>query len=180
MAYTDISLTFSSAQAITATAASTNIVDLTGAGSGNAPNLSFGSATVYGADMGVGDGMAIPKIVVSVGTVFATLTSLTIAAQFAPDDGTNHPGTYITYAQTGAIPVADLVASAMLGTFGFPQMPTRMDGLLTDYPMPRFVRLNYTVAGSNATTGTLNAYIELQRDSQNAGVNYPSNFSVAA
>ena len=178
MAITDGLLTLSAAQAITATAASTNIIDLTGAGSGNAPNMVFGGS-VYGADMGVGDGMAVPKIVVSVGTAFLTLTSLTVAAQFAPDNGSNAPGTYITYAQTGAIPVADLVAGAFIGTFGYPQMPTKVDGILTDYPLPRFVRLDYTVAGSNATAGTVNAYVELQRDSQLGGVNYGSNFVVA-
>jgi hypothetical protein len=179
MAITDGLLTLSSAQVITATAASTSVIDLTGAGSGNAPNM-VPAGTTYGADMGVGDGMAIPKIVVSVGTVFATLTSLQIAAQFAPDSGSNTPGTYITYAQTGAIPVADLVAGAMLGTFNYPQMPTKLDGTLTDYPMPRWVRLDYIVGGSSATTGTINAYVELQRDSQLGGVNYPSGFVVAA
>jgi hypothetical protein len=178
--YRDNLLTFSAAQAITATAASTTIVDLTGFGSGTAPNLSFGTGTVYGADMGIGDGMATPKVWVGVGTTFLTLTSLNVAAQFAPDNGSNAPGTYITYAETGAIPVADLVAGATIGTFDFPQMPAKIDGVLTDYPMPRFMRLNYTVAGSNATAGTVNAFIAIQRDSQLAAANYPSNFTVAS
>lgn len=177
--YLDNSLIFSSAQAITATAASTNIVDLTGFGSGNAPNLIFGSTT-FGTDQGVGDGMAVPKILCTVTTSFATLTSLNVSAQFAPDSGSNTPGTYITYAETGAIPVADLVAGASVGTFGFPKMPTLLDGTLTDYPMPRFMRINYTVAGSNATAGNVNAAIVIQQDSQLAGVNYGSNFVVAS
>lgn len=179
MAMLDYAWNFSNAQAITASAASTTAVDLSGAGSGNAPKMVFGQ-TYYGSDLGVGDGMAVPKIIVSVGAAFATLTSLEVAAQFAPDNGSNAAGTYITYAQTGAIPVADLVTGALIGTFNFPKMPTREDGLLTDYPLPRFVQLYYTVAGSNATAGTVNAWAGLQSDNQAGGVNYGSNFSVGA
>ena len=174
--YQDNGLTFSSAQAITATAASTSIVDLTGFGSTFAPNLTFGG-TVYGADMGVGDGMAVPKIACFVGTTFLTLTSLTVSAQFAVDNGSNSPGTYQTYAETGAIPVAALTAGANIGTFDLPKAP---EGDLAQYPLPRFMRLEYTVAGSNATAGTVNAFIAIQRDSQLAGRQYGSNFVVAA
>lgn len=174
--YTDINLTFSSAQAITATAVSTSIVDLTGFGSGNAPAISFGTASVFGADMGVGDGEAVPKIAVTVAAAFATLTSLMVSAQFAVDNGSNAPGTYQTYAETGAIPVAALVAGARIGTFNLPNKPDT----LAQYPLPRFIRLNYTVVGSNATTGTVNAGIVLQKDVELGGINYPSNFTVAA
>lgn len=176
--YVDGSLVFSNNQAITATAASTSIVDLTGAGSGNAPNLIFGG-TAYGADMGVGDGMAVPKVIVNVTQAFATLTSLTVSAQFAPDNGSNAPGTYLTYAETGAIPVAALTLGAEIGTFDLPQ---QVQGAkeLANYPMPRFIRLNYTVAGSNATTGTVYAFIGLQRDGQLGATNYSSNFVVGA
>lgn len=174
--YIDQSLIFSSAQAITATAVSTNIVDLTGFGSGNAPAISFGTASVYGADAGVGDGEAVPSIYCNVNTTFATLTSLTVSAQFAVDNGSNAPGTYQTYAETGAIPVAALVAGARIGTFRLPNKPDT----LAQYPLPRFIRLNYTVTGSNATAGAVSAGIAIQRDLELAGANYPGAFTVAA
>lgn len=174
--YVDNTLLFSNPQTITVTAVSTSIVDLTGAGSGNAPAISFGTASVYGADAGVGDGEAVPSIFCNVGTAFATLTSLMVSAQFAVDNGSNAPGTYQTYAETGAIPVAALVAGARIGTFRLPSKPDT----LAQYPLPRFIRLNYTVVGSTATTGTVYAGIAIQRDLELGGINYPSNFSVAA
>lgn len=174
--YIDGTLMFSNPQTITATAVSTSIVDLTGFGSGNAPAISFGTATVFGADAGVGDGEAVPKIFCNCATAFATGTSLMVSAQFAVDNGSNAPGTYQTYAETGAIPVAALTLGARIGTFNLPAKPDT----LAQYPLPRFVRLNYTVAGSNFTTGSVYAGIAIQRDNELGAINYPSNFTVAA
>ena len=59
MAYLDGNLQLSVAQAITTTAASTTIFDVTGAGSGNATNMTFGTtnagvAILPGIDLGAG------------------------------------------------------------------------------------------------------------------------------
>lgn len=178
--YLDQTLIFSSAQAITADAASTGVVDLTGAGVGNAPAISHGTSTVFGADMGVGDGMAVPKILVGVATTFLTCTSIDIQFQCAVDDGTNNPGSWVTYLTQPGILLASLVAGNNLGNFDLPKMPEKVDGVIAQYPLPRFIRLNYVVNGSDATAGALNAAIVIQRDGQLAGVKYPSAFSVKA
>lgn len=166
----DSSLIFSTNQAITATAASTNTIDLTGVGSGNAPNLSFGNASTFGEDLGIGDGEAIPKVYVAITTAFATLTSLNIAFQGAPDSGSNTPGTWTTYGETGAIPVASLTLNGVIRLF--------WDPVQIAAALPRFIRLYYTVAGSNATAGALSAYILIQRDDNIVG-KYPAGFAVA-
>ena len=94
----DNSLFLSSAQAVTATANSTNIYDVTGAGSGNAPALTFGTSTTFGDDIGIGDGIAIPQLIVTIPTAFTTSNggTLQVSLQSAPDNGSNAPGTYTT------------------------------------------------------------------------------------
>jgi len=47
--------------------------------------------------------------------------------------------------------------------------------------LPRFVRLYYTVAGSNFTTATVNSDVSIfGDDSQSTMAQYPNNFTVAA
>lgn len=173
--YIDGSLQFSNAQALTVTAASTSLVDLTGAGSGNAPAISFGTASVFGADMGIGDGMAVPKIFAAIGTTFVGGTSLNLQCQFAVDNGSNAPGTWQTYAETGVILTASLKAGVVIGTFDLP----RGVGDITVYPLPRFIRLNYVIVGT-FSAGTVTSAIVIQRDDRLGAIQYPSNFTVAA
>ena len=83
---------------------STNVIDLIGVGVGVAPPSIWGTTTVFGqADaMGVGD--IRPELNVALGSVnWAGGTSLNVALQGAIDDGTNNPGTWNTFAETGAI-----------------------------------------------------------------------------
>lgn len=166
----DQNLNFSTAQAITASAASTNIIDLTGVGSGNTPNLSFGNASTFGEDLGLGVAGVIPQVIVSITTAFATLTSLNIAFQGAPDSGSNTPGAWTTYGETGAIPVASLTLNGVIRLFWNPVQIAAA--------LPRFIRLFYTVAGSNATAGALTANIVINRDDNIVG-KYPAGFAVA-
>lgn len=148
----DALLQFSNAQAITATATSTNILDLHMAG---IPVL----ANLQGArDIGIGDDPAM-KLLVQVGTTFLTLTSLTVAIQGATDNGSGGANAFSTYYSSPAIAVASLVAGARLFDMDMPRPPQGV-------AMPRFLQLNYTVAGSNATAGTLNSYLVLDRDDQ--------------
>lgn len=115
---------FSASQAITTTAASTNVIDL----------------GVTGRDVGVGE--MIP-VWVGVDTDFATLTSLQVTLQTDDDEAF---GTAVDVIQTGAVPAADLVAGYQ---FSLNSVPKNVLG--------RYVRLNYTVAGSAATAGTITA-----------------------
>lgn len=157
----DSQLTLSLAQAITATAASTNIIDLTGAGSGNAPALRFGvQASTFGEDIGIGESRNMPVIACIVGTAFAAggAGTLTVQLQTAPDNGSNAPGTWSTAIQTDVLALSQLTAGQKIAEF---RVPPRDPGAA----LPRFIRLNYVVGTGPMTAGTI-AYagITLGRD----------------
>ena len=185
MAQSDINLLFSSAQAITASAASTNTYDmaqgivttsggtyLTNAAAGLL--MTFGNATYYGNDFGIGDNRL--KLMAWVGTVFATGTSLQISWRGAPDNGggTIAGLSFTTYASGPVVPVASLTAGQILP---LPDWPFDLPGSANSNPPPRFIQLYYTVAGSNFTTGTITAGV-VNAASYNRLGSYPSGFSV--
>lgn len=132
----DALLMFSNAQAITATAVSTDVLDL------GLPSVNPRSPTGarFPAVQGQADGHLNP-IVIKVGQSFNTLTSLTIELQ-----GSNDNSTFATVATTGAIPLASLTAGAEFGFLGFPIRATY-----------RYWRLNYVVAGTAPTNGNITA-----------------------
>lgn len=113
---------FSEDQAVTATAVSTNVVDL-------------------GVDRDIGKGVPVP-VVIQVTEDFATLTSLTAEIQTASDEAFSSPTVLAT---SGAVPAADLVAGKQLALQYMP-LGTK-----------RYLRINYTVAGTDATAGTVTA-----------------------
>ena len=129
---------FSDYQAITASAASTNVIDLgdTGRVIGETADLS----------QDAGAGRKIP-LRIQVTTAFATLTSLKVAVQTDDDSAFGSPTTVL---ETEAIPVASLVAGYV---FNIDEIPLKTN--------ERYVRLYYTVAGSNATAGKIFAGINL-------------------
>jgi len=118
---------FSNEQAITATAASTNVVEL------SKTNGKF-SEVAYG--------KPIP-LLIQVVEDFATLTSLTVAVQ--TDD--NAAFSSATTLASATLAVAALKAGAK---FPIKEIPAGNEG---------FVRLYYTVTGSNATAGKITAGI---------------------
>lgn len=152
MAYTETTsgANFSTAQAITTTANSTNVFDITGAGVGNAPAMigTGGLNTAMGSDIGAGDGMAVPQVLVSCGVNGTGAGTLTISLQAAPDNGSYSPGTYYTLYSSDAF-VGTAIDVGDLLKFNVPPIPF-------DAPLPRFYRLVYTVAGSLTTTLTAN------------------------
>ena len=182
----DDKLTFSDGQAITATAASTYFYDqLTGEKDTTTfdtnPKAQWGpNATYFGEDLGIGQGVGTPRIVITTGSVaFATLTSLAILFQGAPDNVTAQASglrsdlVFVTYMQTPAILTALLTASQQIASFDWP-MRAIGNGL------PRFVQLDYVVAGSNATAGSLTSSVTLApNDAQGTLGQYPSGFHVA-
>lgn len=134
----DNSLRFSSAQAITATAASTNVVDLGPTGT------PFGGNPLT-RDIGIGNGVPISVRVVQ---NFNNLTSLTVGVQISSDNST-----WATIQSSGAIPAASLIAGYQ---FDVP----------SDFPegtRARYVRLNYTVAGTAPTNGAIDAVAVMGR-----------------
>ena len=127
---------FSDDQAITASAASTNLLDLGVEGTVLlAPNDLVRD---------IGKGTPIP-IWIGVTVAFATLTSLKVAIQ--TDDDVAF-GSAKTVLETEAIALANLVAGYRFN----------LDYIPLD-TAERYVRLNYTVAGSDATAGQITAGI---------------------
>ena len=165
-------------QAITSTAASTNIVDLTGAGSGNAPLNRIGNASVFGQDLGIGDGPASLHIDVWITTSFVSAGGATMQVQFqgAIDNGSNAPSTYTTYTETDALTVAQLTRSLVIPEANVIRLwwPHRA----IQAAMPRFIRLNYVVATSTFSAGAVAAGLVMQQDEWAAGL-YPANYVVA-
>ncbi len=187
MGMLDAQLQFSAAQAITASAASTNFYDLL---TGQLLTTTYTptpagviwpvTETYFGEDLGLGKGLGTPRIMVSVGTVFATLTSMQVQFRTAPENVTSHASgnrsdlTFAIAIETDTIPLAALTANSLIASFTW---PIRQIGK----SLPRFVDLNYAVTGSNATTGTVNADVTLGDDDA-AGTlqQYGRNYTVAA
>lgn len=123
MPLVDAILIFSDEQAITATAASTNVID-------------FGEAN---ANLGAGTPLIINFIITE---AFATCDSLQISLQ---QGSTSTPATELV--NLPAILTASLTKGAYIPEIMIPSQHLR------------YLRLYYTVAGSNATTGKIFAYI---------------------
>ena len=170
MAFYDASLQLSTAQAITTTAASTNIYDVTGAGSGNAPNQIFGNSTEYGFDIGAGEGVATPVarfVVTAAGTGTGTITFQVQAAQ---DNGSNAPGTYRTLTSSAAYVGTDLDVGDVI-TLPIPPYALIEPGM----GLPRFYRFNYVQTGDGAASVT--AGILLNPPSGALITQYANNYS---
>lgn len=131
-------------------------------------------------DMGIGDNPAL-KMLVLVTTTFTSggAGTLQVTLQGATDDGTGAPAAYSTWWSSPIYALATLNVGSRLYDMDFPRPP---DGIA----MPRFVRLNYIIAGATMTAGKIAAYIVLDRDDQpyNATDNsimgaYPAGITVA-
>lgn len=120
--YIDKDLFVSELQAVTASAASTDYIDLQKAGD------------AYGNEL---------YLVCRVGTAFATLTSLTISIQ--TDDNTSFSSAK-TLVASQAILLAALTANTQVFAVRMPK------------GLERYARVYYTVGGSDATAGTIDAF----------------------
>jgi len=140
---------FSDAQAITASANSSNVID----------TLPGGQNT----KSGIGDGQDI-SLFAQVGTAFATLTSLNVQLVSA-DDSTLTTNAIVHY-DSGAIPVASLVAKARVVGLDLPYGKYR-----------RYVGLKYVVTGTNASAGTITAGLVEDPQTLNGTVDYAKGFT---
>lgn len=134
------------------TQSSTNVIDV---GLSGLPTSANGGGA---RDLGIGDDPAL-KLLVQVTTAFASAGStgtIQAAMQFAPDNGSGVPGSYIT-AVTGPSYVIPVVGAQLLNI----DWPRPKDGLI-----PRFARLQYTVAVQTMTAGAVAAYAVLDREDQ--------------
>lgn len=116
----DADLVFSNKQAVTATATSTNEIDLGAAGDAIGQEL-----TIH----------------VVVDTAFAALTSLTVSLETSANNSD-----WTTVLSGPAIAQASLTKGASIFCVRVPQ------------GLSRYVRLKYTVGGSNATAGKVTAF----------------------
>lgn len=127
---------FSNEQAITASAASSNVIDL------GAPDTVLNGP--YPLNRDIGRGTRVPFLI-QVTEAFATLTSLTPSLQVSDSEAFS---VYRTVWTGQAVPLAQLVAGYQFELLGLPQ---KVD--------LRYARLYFTVGGSNATAGKVTAGI---------------------
>lgn len=147
---TDALLQMSLAQAVTATAVSTNTIDL-GAGV---------------RDLGPGEPISIA---VTVDQSFATATSVTIQLISSAAAALSAATVLI---QTDAIPIANLTAGRK------PIIIRVSRHVLAAQPIgQRYIGLNYLVGGASATAGQFTANMVL--DGQDIQKTYPSGFAVS-
>ena len=157
----DANLRLSNAQAITATAVSTNSIDLlqglalnSSAGTYTVPPaMIVGNPTYFGEDLGIGKHMGVPRFVFTSGPgTPGAATSLVIGISGAVDNGGGNVSglTFVPYIQTRAIPLASILASSRLASINFPKREVGQG-------LPRFIQAFYTVAGSNFTGLTITA-----------------------
>lgn len=184
MAFPDNKLAFQSGgwqtgQAVTTTADGNVVVDVTGAGVGNAPAMISGFPalnTSIGFDIGAGDGEAIPYLYLTATVAGTGAGTVTFSLSAAPDNGSYSPGSYTQLYESAAF-----VGSAItLGsTLLVPVPPTLFDwpnGTTTIEFPPRFYKVTYTVAST--FTGTFIAGLLLNPPSSLLGIQYRNNFAV--
>ena len=151
-----------------------DVYDILGNGVGTAPVNVIGTASLFGADMGVG-GLQ-PELVVSIGTALVTgsAATLNVQLQAAPDTTPSHqPGTWQTIMESGTITAAQGTAGAYVFRTKFPPVfPANL--------RPRYYRLNFvTPSGTDFTAGTIAyAIISVVRDDYSIGLIQPSNYVV--
>lgn len=144
----DQPLVLSTAQAITTTAASTVIYDVTGAGSGNAPTINFGSGDI-GFDIAGGGGTNAPTAYWTITTNGTGTGTITFQVQAAPNDTGNVPGTWVTLAASAAYVGTDLDVGDVIE---LPIPPYNIIG--PGMGVPRFYRFNYVQTGDGAVSAT--------------------------
>lgn len=132
---------FSDKQAITANAASTNVIDL---GATGTPKLRNASALIRD----ISKGEEIPLLVQFV-EAFNNLTSLTVAVE--TDDNSAFSSAKVVHSQVVAL--ADLALGKRLSIRELPYGVAE-----------RYLRLNYTVTGTAPTTGKITAGFTMGND----------------
>lgn len=134
----DNSLLLSDGQAITADAASTNVIDL------GATGTPYGGAAMT-RDIGIGDGVPLS---VRVTETFNNLTNIVVQVQTSPDNST------WTTIQGGAT----VAAASLVNGFQF-DVPSRFP----EGTKARYVRLFYDITGTAPTTGKITAGVVMAR-----------------
>lgn len=149
-----------------------NFVSLVGVtGSGTASNV---INLQVAEDMGIGDGVAVPKLAIYMGSgITSASNSATFNIQF---QGSTDSSNWTTYAESGALTSASFAANASIFPIDVPKRPAGA-------ALPQYYRLNLAMAANGTasiSTGTILAGIVIQRaDSVDTLGLYPSGFSVS-
>ena len=174
MAYVENSsgATLSNAQAISSSTVSTNIFDVTGAGSTNAPTMigNTGLATNLGADLGVGQGVASPGVWFVVTTAGTGSGTISFGIEAAPDNGSYSPGTYTVLTTSQAF-VGTALTLGLNFWLPLPPVPSNYSGL------PRFYSAVYTVASTAGVS--ISAYFMMNPPDAHSVNTSVKNFSSA-
>lgn len=141
----DNSLLLSDAQPVTASAASANVIDL---GTTGTP---YGASAALVRDLGRGQEV---DLAVTVSQTFAGLTNLQVSVQVSPDNAT-----WTTVSSGAVVPLASLATGYQF----------KVPGSIEEGVNARYLRLYYTVGGSNATAGKITAAVVSSRQT-NLGV----------
>lgn len=136
----------------TGTQVLSNVVDI-GVTSGVPSSASGAGAR----DLGIGDSPAL-KLSLITPLTWVGGTSVQFELDGAPDSGSGTPGTYYTFWQSQAIPIANLLAGSQLANIDMPRVPPGA-------PFPRFLRMRSIVVGT-FTTSSIEASIQLDLDQQ--------------
>lgn len=133
-------LQFDSNLALTATATSTDVVDLLNA-----------------RDLGIGDDPAM-RLAVIVTETFLSAGATTLQVQI---QGSTDNSSYTVMAESAAIGKASL-------TLGAQVLPIMLPSVAPGQALPRYLRLNYVVATGPFTDGQLSAYLVLDNQQNRA------------
>lgn len=152
----DALLQFSANQTVgvaQADVASTNVLDF---GINGIPISANGGGA---RDMGIGCPL---KLLVQMSQGLDSSTdsvTLQVHIEGAPDNGSGSPGSYERWWSSPAYTVAEAKTGARLLDIDFPRPPQGA-------PIPRYVRLVYTLATENPSAGLINAFVVLDRIDQ--------------
>lgn len=172
MAFYDSTLLLSNAQSLAGAATtiiSTTTYDITGAGSGNAPSMVWGTSTFLQADVMTGRQM---YAYFTTTTAFSATTALTVRIQAAAPATGNVPGTWVNIYQSQAfVGATDLAVNQQL------VVPVPPVAMLGDY-LPRFYRFAYVnTTAATFSAGAFTAGILLDVPTGMVSTLYPNNFA---
>lgn len=123
-------------------------------------------------DMGIGDGEAVPKLGIFIGTAVTALCgSLRLNFQF---QGSTDSSNWTTYAETGPLATTNLVAGAKVMPWDIPHRPPGA-------ALPQYYRVSTVLSGQVTadfiSAGSIFGGIYIQLDENPVGL-YGSGFSV--
>ncbi len=176
MAFYDNSLLLSSAQSVVGTATaviSTNTYDITGAGSGTAPTMIWGTSSFLTADVMVGRPMYMYATVTTAFSVGASTCTFIIEAATAATG--NLPGSWVPIYSSTAFTGTQLTVRSQLVA---PIPPLAL--IKAAEAMPRFYRFRYQLSTATFSAGNVTAGILLDTPTGMVSTLYPSNFVSAS